>query len=43
MAARRLKNEWAKRKPKPSEIATAQRLARKVDRKLFEMMEANAA
>lgn len=43
MASRRQKNIFAKRGPKPSEIAAAQKMARKVSRKLYELMEADAA
>lgn len=39
----RNKNEWLKRKPKPSEIAAAKRLARKVDPVLLAMMESKNA
>jgi hypothetical protein len=37
---RRLKNEWRKRKPLPSEVTAAKKLAKKVDAKLLSLMEA---
>lgn len=39
MAVKR-KNEFRKRGPKPKEIAAAQKLARRVSKRLFELMEA---
>jgi hypothetical protein len=41
MARKRLKNEFRKRPPKPADIAAAQRLARRVDPLLYELMEAH--
>lgn len=40
MARKRLKNEFRKRPPKPSEIAAARRLAKRVDPLLLALMEA---
>jgi uncharacterized membrane protein YjjP (DUF1212 family) len=37
-----LKNEWLREKPTLKEIAAAQRLARRVDKKLLDLMEAQA-
>jgi hypothetical protein len=37
---KRLKNEWANKKPTPAEIKAAQNLAKKVSKRLLEMLEA---
>lgn len=37
---KRLKNEWANKRPTIAEIRDAQKLARKVSKKLLELMEA---
>ena len=37
---KRLKNEWAKKRPTIAEIRDAQKLARKVSKRLLELMEA---
>jgi hypothetical protein len=39
---KRLKNEWADRPPNAAEIKAAQKLAKKVSVKLYNMMEAKA-
>lgn len=37
---KRLKNEWAHKRPTIAEIREAQKLARKVSKRLLELMEA---
>lgn len=37
---KRLKNEWANKRPTIAEVRDAQKLARKVSKKLLELMEA---
>ena len=41
--ANRAKNEFRTRKPNAREVKAAQKIAKRVSKKLFEMMEADAA
>lgn len=43
MKRKPIKNEWKDRPPTPREVRAAQKMAKKVGRKLYDLMEANAS